>query len=273
MKRRLLWVPCLVLLGCIEEPGNSTMADLNTPKLVFRRPDGKEITATDLATEERARWELTDEPGVPVSARELHARARQAGERGDFDSALKDLAEANRLAPKWPYPVYDMAWTYLLKGDQEKAEEYYAKVLQLSPRGFFTAITAADCLRREREGELPKGLYKSLVALEWMSDDEERRMLLKGIVDKFPSFAPAWSQLGDLTEDDGGRLTILNKGLAASPDVETKAMLLINKALLFSRQGKKDEAVTILEALALDPGSPIGVEHLARFALSQLATK
>ena len=55
------------------------------------------------------------------------------------------------LAPDWPYPVYDAAFTYLLQGDSLKAEERYAEVDRMAPRGFFTAKTSLDCLRRDRK--------------------------------------------------------------------------------------------------------------------------
>jgi hypothetical protein len=109
--------------------------------------------------------------------------------------------------------------------------------------------------------------------LEWITNPEEKKKLLLGIVEKAPAFAPAWSELGALTEDDSERLPIIEKGLAASPDPETKGMLLINKALVLSRQGKGSEGVLLLAKLIRDPTSTLATEHLAQFALSNLKTK
>src|SRR4051812_32228907 len=69
------------------------------------------------------------------------APGRDAGGKGDYDRALGLLAQAAREAPRWPYPAY-AAFTHLLKGDMEKAEEYHAAVDKMAPRGFFTAKTA-----------------------------------------------------------------------------------------------------------------------------------
>jgi hypothetical protein len=49
--------------------------------------------------------------------------------------------------------VYDAAFTYLLQGDAVRAEQYYAHVDRLAPRGFFTCKTSLDGLRRELAGE------------------------------------------------------------------------------------------------------------------------
>jgi hypothetical protein len=50
--------------------------------------------------------------------------------------------------------------------DFDGAKTYYEKTLELSPRGFFTAITAVDTLRREQTAELPTGTYLAYVSLE-----------------------------------------------------------------------------------------------------------
>jgi tetratricopeptide (TPR) repeat protein len=96
---------------------------------------------------------------VSEEAKSLHQQARQEGGKGNYENALSLLEQASRLAPQWPYPVYDMAFTLLLLRDFEGAREYYTKTLALSPRGFITAITALDTLDKEHRGELPSGTY------------------------------------------------------------------------------------------------------------------
>jgi Flp pilus assembly protein TadD len=86
---------------------------------------------------------------VPSEAKRLHEEARLAGGRGDYDRALELLNRAQQLAPTWPYPLYDAAFTHLLQGDSVKAEALYAEVDRMAPRGFFTCKTSLDCLRRE----------------------------------------------------------------------------------------------------------------------------
>ncbi|MEE9234126.1 MAG: tetratricopeptide repeat protein, partial [Candidatus Acidoferrales bacterium] len=132
--------------------------------MIFRDETGRELTLEELGTVTgKIRWEIVYGGHIPAEARELHNKARQAG---DYHKALELLAEAHRLAPDWPYPLYDMAWTYLLQGDTAKALEYYEQVDRMAPRGFFTSKEALDCLRRETMGKLPSGSYLQLVLLE-----------------------------------------------------------------------------------------------------------
>jgi Flp pilus assembly protein TadD len=46
-------------------------------------------------------------------AQTLHENGREAAARGDYAPALALLTKAAVLAPDWPYPVYDRAFTYL----------------------------------------------------------------------------------------------------------------------------------------------------------------
>lgn len=107
---------------------------------------------------------------VPPEAEELHERARQAGSQGDYPQAIHLLKEAAEKAPRWPYPLYDMAFSYLLMKDLDNAVEHYRRTLELSPRGFFTAMTALDTLEREQRGELPEGLYLAYMSLEQLQE-------------------------------------------------------------------------------------------------------
>ena len=46
-----------------------------------------------------------------------------AGGAGDYKKAITLLERASSVAPEWPYPVYDMAFTYLLMKDAENARK------------------------------------------------------------------------------------------------------------------------------------------------------
>lgn len=241
-------------------------------RLVFKDAAGRELTTDDLqGISGKVRWELIGAGAIPAEASRLHAEAREAGGRGDYALALNLLDQAHRLAPDWPYPIYDTAFTYLLQGDSEKAEEYYTEVDRMAPRGFFTSKTSLDCLRRERAGVLPPGFCKAFVSLESMDDKMKKTALLEGIVEAFPAFPAAWEELSSLLEYDDARLSAITRGLAHDPDSETKGMLLINRALVLHRRGDRDGAVKILGELALDPQSTLGTEMLAKATLAQIA--
>ena len=240
-------------------------------RLVFKDAAGRELTMKDLeGVSGKVRWEVVGAGAIPPEASRLHEEARAAGGRGDYARALELLDRAHRRAPDWPYPVYDAAYTYLLQGDAAKAEERYAEVDRMAPRGFFTAKASLDCLRRERAGSLPSGFCQAFASLEWMDDKAQKKALLEGIVEKFPAFPVAWKELSSLLEDDDARLRAITRGLEHNPDGETKGILLINKALILHGRGDRDGAVKLLGELALDPQSTLGTEMLAKATLAQI---
>jgi len=258
------------------------------PRIIFTLPDGRKLTMEDLRgltgkmyvregklldVTGTVRYEIIGKGTVPGEAEALHQQAREAGGRGEYEKAIKLLERASELAPEWPYPVYDRAFTHMLMNDFDGARTYYQRTLELSPRGFFAAITALDTLLREQNGELPVGTYLGYVSLEWMQDTAKREHAVREMVKKIPQFAPAWKEFASLCDDEGERLAAIESGLAANPDAGTKGMLKINKALVLNLKGKHDDAVRLLGELALDPNSTLGTEHSAKAALSILLTK
>ena len=215
-------------------------------------------------------YEIIRKGSVPEEAALLHRQGREAGEQGDYKKALRLLDQASQIAPQWPYPIYDIAYTYLLLNDPDRACTFYGKTVELSPRGFFTAITALDTLTREKNGRLPVGTYAAYLSLESLDDETKLAKALRLLLSDAPSFAPAWKDIASITEDDRVRLETIEKGLSAQPDAETKGMLEIQKALLLNLMGNRDAAVRLLGELALDPDSTLGTEFGAKAALSFL---
>jgi tetratricopeptide (TPR) repeat protein len=269
----LLTIAALSLATCGGDDRSTTSVAEKAmdARLVFRDMEGRELTTDDLeGISGKLRFEVIGARSLPAEASRLHTEARRAGERGDYTRALDLLEQAHRLAPDWPYPVYDKAFTYLLLGDSIKAEEHYAEVDRMAPRGFFTAKTSLDCLRREHAGDLPPGFCQAFATFESMDDRAKKKALLESIVEKFPAFPAAWEQLSGLLDDDEARLQAITRGLEHAPDPETKGMLLINRALVLHRRGDIDEAVKILGELALDPRSTLGIEMLAKANLEKI---
>lgn len=240
-------------------------------RLVFQDAAGRVLTTRDL--EEftgQVDWQINGGHTVPADAVRRHEEARAAGARGEYDRALVLLDAAHALAPGWPYPVYDAAFTYLLQGDTDTAERCYAQVDRLAPRGFFTCKTTLDCLRRERAGELPAGFCRAFTTLESLGELPRKKAVLESLVARFPGFAPAWKELAALLDDPDDRLRAIERGLAAGPDPETRGMLLLNKSLVANQLGDRAAAIAILGDLALDPASTLATETLAKATLAQV---
>lgn len=256
-----------------------------TPKVVLTLPDGQKLTTAELAgltgrmdvrdgklvgVTGNVRYEVIRGENIPARAAELHQQGRGAGSRGDYKTAIACFEQASELAPSWPYPVYDRAFTHLLMKEFDAAKRYYQKTVELSPGGFFTAITALDTLDRENDGDLPPGTYLAYLSLEWMKDPVQREAAIREMVERLPQFAPAWKEYAALCKDESDRLRAIEKGLAAEPDAETRGMLAINRALILNLEGDREAALLSLGQLALDRASTLGTQHSAKAAISIL---
>lgn len=242
-------------------------------EIIYKSSTGKVLTKKDLeGFSGTASWEILSENAVSSKAAQLHNKGRELGQKGDYKNSIQQLGLAAKEDPKWAYPVYDLAYTYMLMNDFEKAHEYYQKVDQMSPRGFFTVKTALYTLNGEKSGKFPKGLYMAYLSTEWL-DGPKKIESLQNISTKVPDYAPVWKDLINFAASDEVALRFIENGLKANPDAETYGILLINKALILHRNNKQKDAISILGALALDPASSLGTEKLAKQTLAQLVTE
>ena len=263
----------VAVIGCGRDIGSSSR---NSPqpqsRVVFRGKDGLTLTANDLANATgKFDYEIMSTNEIPERAHVLHQQACQLGAAGKYEQAIELLSEAQSLAPDWPYPTYDMAFTYLLMNEFSKARECYEKTVKLSPRGFFTALTALDALNKESNGDLPEGTYYAYMSLEWIGEPKQKTQIVQALVERSPGFAPGWKEFALLCDEPTEKLDAIEKGLAANPDAETKGTLLINKALTLNQQGENQAARDILGNLALDPDTSFANEHLAKQTLAMIA--
>lgn len=218
----------------------------------------------------RVSYEIRGGEAVPPAAETIHQQGRAAGARGDYKAALQAFTEAATLAPHWPYPIYDRAFTYLLLKDWDASLANYLQTITLAPRGFFIAFTAVDTLQREAAGEFPRAWFLAYSSLELITDPVERRKIVQQMIERQPGFAPGWLQWAKLVENRHARLEALERGLASSPDRETQGMLQLNKAMTIVN-GDRESAVSLLRALVDDPESAASAEALALNALAQIA--
>lgn len=239
--------------------------------VLFRDSEGRILTQSELEMATGlVNWAVPGSSDVSAVATDLHEQGRAAGAAGEYQESLTLLERAHRAAPEWAYPVYDMAYTYVLMGKFSEAEAHYAKVDSMCPRGFFTAKAALDTLRRERTHEFAPGTYREFVLLEGEPDLAKKRSALRTMVAKQPQLAVAWKTLASLEESDKDVESAIDAGLSSSPDDDTKGMLLVNKALLRYRQGQRRHAAVLLGGLALDSRSTLSTQELAKFALADV---
>jgi tetratricopeptide (TPR) repeat protein len=245
-------------LTSASEEKHHAIVPNDSADIVFRTQEGRTITRSELRRATgRVTWEIGSSDPIPADARDNHDAGRRAGSSGRSAEALRLFETSARLAPKWPYPVYDAAFTYLLAGDDANALKHYERVLQLAPRGFFTAMTATHYLRLESAGTLPRGTYLSYVSLEWLESAKEKRSVLERLTRTVPMFAPAWKELALLLDTPEERLSALEEGLKHAPDPETRGFLLINKALQLAQANDVAKATAILASLAsIRPATP-----------------
>ena len=239
------------------------------PGIVFRAADGRTLSGAELrAARGPVRWQITGGV-VPDAARAAHQEGRRLGAQGDHASAHAAFDRARALAPTWPYPVYDAAFTWLLQGDPVAALSAYEEVDRLAPRGFFQTKTAVHTLRREAAGDLPAGTWLRALSLEWTAPAERARTLA-ALAAEAPDFAPILKDRALGTQDPDARLALIEAALDADPDPETAGILRLNRAMTLHARGDRAAALEALGALALDPEATLATEQLAKATLADL---
>ncbi|WP_055436623.1 tetratricopeptide repeat protein [Lacinutrix algicola] len=274
MKNKIIGI--LITLGLLSscknrvENENKSESD-NNVRIEFTDEQGNKISKEDLENSTGTfNYEIYGIEGVSDLAKSLHSQARQFGQTGNYQKAIENLEQANKEAPNWAYPLYDLAYTYLLQDDYDNALKYYKLTDEVAPKGFYTSKTALHTLEKENAGSLQKGLYKSYLSLEWIDNQTEKQEMIKLLVEKFPSFAPAWKDYSSLLEGQE-RLNAIEKGLEKNPDIETKGMLLINKALVINENGDYKKASEILTNVIFDTNSTFGNIEMAKFILNNIS--
>jgi len=241
--------------------------------LVFTDAEGRTLTPEEvLQARGKIRWEIRFDGPLNPDAERLHQEGRAAGAKGDFDRAIALFTQASALNPDWPYPIYDRAFSHLLKKEFELARVDYRKVLELSPKGFFKAAETLDMLDREAAGEFPAGLSIGIATLPDMPADMQRS-IAEHLVEKFPSCPAGWQTHANYLEDPTARLAAIASGLAARPDPDTRGFLSVNKALVLADQGRVDEAIAILKPLTESIGDSIPAHAAAYVALAMIRSR
>lgn len=272
MKINTLFVSLILLTACNDSTNttNNDRQKQNTD-LIFKDSLGHTISLEDLnAANGKLNFELKEDKKINPEAQALHNEARTLGQSGNYDQSIKKLNEAIKIQPDWAYPYYDLAYTYLLKSDFEKAVKFYQKTDSLEPKGFFTAKTALYALQGEEIGKFPKGIYLSYLQIEWTESLAKKMEIARTLTEKFPDFAPAWKELSVLLDNKEERMKAIEKGLSKHPDAETEGILLINKAVILSNSGKTEEVKQILGKMIFSEKTTLSTLQLAKLTLKSI---
>lgn len=255
--------PCLALLLSLAPLlALSCSKQEATGEIKYTGPDGQQVRNLSAVEDGTVKYEMASKNAIPPEAKSLHDKGRAAGSAGDHDTALKFFAQAAALAPNWPYPPYDIAFTHLLRKDYTNALAYYRKTDALAPEGFFTCKTALWALDREADGRLHPGTYLAYLSLEW-APESDRPALIGKILERSPAFAPIWKKKSSLAKTPEERLEHLEKGLSLEPDPETFGILSLNRAATLHELNRTAEAKEILQALQA-PTNSASTRALAR---------
>ena len=185
----------------------------------------------------------------------FHYRGNAYLERGDFDRAIADFAQAIRLNPGLPQSFYDRGRAYLAKKDTRRAIQDFDETIRLNP-------------------DIPEVYDSRGVAYYDQGDpdpagrDYERAIMLD------PMYAPAFLHRGNLYIDKGD----YDRGIR---DYDEAIRLDRRDAEAWHRRGeayfrKQDyvrAAGDLDQALRLDPNNANAVwrRTVTRFALGQFA--
>lgn len=103
-------------------------------------------------------------------ADKLHQMGRMNGQTGNFDEAIKCFKQAHEIQPEWPYPIYDMAFSYCYKGEFDTALKLFKQVDRLVPKGYFDSKEAIYSLEGEKTGIFPTGIFMYYMQLKLYPD-------------------------------------------------------------------------------------------------------
>jgi tetratricopeptide (TPR) repeat protein len=193
------------------------------------------------------------QPSIPERARQLHAQGRKHGEKSEFELALRYFHEAEKAAPNWPLPLYDMGLTFLFIKADDRALETFTKLDAVAPQGLPGSKRILDSLRREKDGRVPQGTLREFLEIEQLKDDQEARRQLQALTQKAPGFVPAWQELAFTEAKPEEAEKLIAKALSLEPDAASRGTLLVYKATVMWRRGEVDAARKLLRELLADP--------------------
>lgn len=128
----LILLGILYVIGVVgENKSHECFGDdrVSGENIIFRDKNSNTISLGDLKDKTgNVSFNAIGNKKHSLKADQLHKQGRQAGQSGDYHKSIALSMKANAEDPLWEYPLYDAAYTYMLKGDSAKALELYQLV-------------------------------------------------------------------------------------------------------------------------------------------------
>eukprot|EP01084_Bolivina_argentea_P300771 518712_1 len=214
---------------------------------------------------------------IPPTAKTIYQEAIQKRSNGKYKEARDELLFAHNIVPQWEYPLYELAYTYLLQKDYKNALIYYKKTNSLFPsgHGFLNTQTAIWSLRNEKKNnKFKKGLYYDYVMIETL-DKSEQLHAYQQIINTYPYYAPAYNKIALIGNDMETKQNAIDDGLALidtefGVDKETGGMLYIQQALMYWENSDFDSAKRVLAELIMGDNVTFHNENMAKWIMKTI---
>ena len=190
-------------------------------------------------------------------------KGREAGSRGDLESAVSYFKRATAIAPDEPYPHYELGYTLSKLGQYSEALREFEQTEKLA-RGFFivqTELLIHQALLKKSIDEYVLGKLREIqkIADTQGSQNPQIFTISDEVIDKAPEFPLGYYYLGQAVFP-GERVrseSAFKRCMDLSPD-ETTSIYALNFIALFRELAGDIETArkTWVELLAKYDGNP-----------------
>ncbi|MBQ8223410.1 MAG: retroviral-like aspartic protease family protein [Bacteroidales bacterium] len=164
----------------------------------------------------------------------LSQRANYYREAGRYDEAIVDFSQMIEVYPTYAYAYYMRGWCYELKGDDKTAMENYNAGIDVDKEYPYIFLMRGELYNKQGMKELANADFEEILKLDTVAESGSCRQYA----------------LHFLGRDDEA-IEWMNKVIENDPENSGQ---YYDKACLFSRMGKTDEAIAALR-ISLEKGN------------------
>ncbi|MSV27943.1 MAG: tetratricopeptide repeat protein, partial [Bryobacterales bacterium] len=169
------------------------------------------------------------------------------GDKTLLDRGIRAFEDAARLAPYWPYPLYNLALAYMELGRYDDAIASYRKAMLVAPRYSYLPHNLGLIYQKLNRADEAKAMFR-----EALDRAEESRKRFNPALVEWPERAPILNALGTLARGRNTAMAFYDRALKDDP---RSAASRHNKALLLAKDCRNLNDTRRLwnEATALEP--------------------